>query len=133
MRRGGFYSAREYDVGVLAARPGEVLELGRSCVDADYRTRQVIELLWRGIAAYIFRNGIDVMFGCASLHGTEIERLKLPLSYLYHHHLAPPALRPRAVAGRYVDMNLLPPAPVDTRGALLQQSRRASCRESVCQ
>lgn len=120
MRRGGFYSATEYDVGVLAARPGEVLELGRSCVDADYRTRQVIELLWRGIAAYIFRNGIDVMFGCASLHGTEIERLKLPLSYLYHRHLAPPGLRPRAVAGRYVDMNLLPPDAVDTRGALLQ-------------
>src|SRR3546814_17934829 len=102
MRRGGFYSAREYDVGVLAARPGEVLELGRSCVDADYRTRQVIELLWRGIAAYIFRNGIDVMFGCASLHGTEIARLKLPLSYLYHHPLAPPRSDERRVGKEWV-------------------------------
>src|SRR3546814_13029666 len=59
MRRGGFYSAREYDVGVLAARPGEVLEIGRSCVDAGYRTRQVNALLLRGSVAYIFRHGND--------------------------------------------------------------------------
>ena len=63
-----------------------------------------MQLLWRGIAAYVFHNRIDLMFGCASLPGNDPERLKIELSYLYEHHLAPPALRPRAHADRYVDM-----------------------------
>ena len=33
------------------------------------------------------------MFGCASLPGTDPEALAVPLSYLHHHHLAPPELR----------------------------------------
>ena len=33
-RLGGFYSAAEYDIAPLVAYPGEILELGRSCVDA---------------------------------------------------------------------------------------------------
>ena len=40
--------------------------------------------------------GSTLMFGCASLPGTDPDALALPLSYLHHHHLAPPALRPRA-------------------------------------
>ena len=53
------------------------------------------------------------MFGCASLPGTDPEVLALPLSYLYHHHLAPPALRPKALAERYVDMRRLARDAVD--------------------
>jgi TPR repeat protein len=34
--------------------------------------------------------------------GSYPQALALPLSYLYHHHLAPPALRPRALAGAEV-------------------------------
>ena len=48
-----------------------------------------MQLLWRGIAAYIFQNNIELMFGCASLPGTDPDALALELSYLYHHHLAP--------------------------------------------
>jgi putative hemolysin len=40
------------------------------------------------------------------------------LSYLYHHHLAPEHLRPRALPHRYIDMNLLPPEAADRRAAL---------------
>ncbi|MDR3518656.1 MAG: GNAT family N-acetyltransferase [Azospirillaceae bacterium] len=117
-RAGSFYSSAEYDIGMLAGYPGEVLELGRSCVHADYRNRPTMQLLWRGIAAYIFQYDIALMFGCASLPGTDPQALALPLSYLYYHHLAPPALRPAALAGQYVDMRLLPPEQIDTRQAL---------------
>lgn len=117
-RVGGFYSASEYDISILQRFPGRILELGRSCVDAAYRGRAVMQLLWSGIAAYVTRHEIDIMFGCASLAGTDPDALALELSYLRHYHLAPPALRPRALPGRFVDMDRLPATEVEARAAL---------------
>lgn len=99
---GGFYSAAEFDLGVFADRAHEVVELGRSCVDRDYRNGSVMQLLWRGIARYLDQHGLTLMLGCASLPGTDLERLRPALAYLGEHHLAPPELRPRAVAERRV-------------------------------
>jgi len=114
-RMGGFYSAGEYDITPLIEFPGRVLELGRSCVDASYRNRAAMQLLWRGIAAYVFLHRIDLMFGCASLPGTDPDALADELTYLYHNHLAPPALRPRALPHRYVEMRRRDPATLDLR------------------
>lgn len=116
-RRGQFYTVDEYDISALLCYPGEILELGRSCVDREYRTGSTMQLLWRGIAEYVFFYNIDIMFGCASLPSVEPEELAMPLSYLYHHHLAPPALRPRALPHRRVEMNRLPVDEIDIRAA----------------
>jgi putative hemolysin len=116
---GGFYSASEYDVSMLASYPGEVMELGRSCVAERYRTRGTLQLLWRGIAAYVFRHRIALMFGCASLPGTDLDELAPQLSYLHANHLAPPALRPRALAERYVPMDRMALSPAETKAALI--------------
>ena len=116
-RVGRFYSANEYDIGTILHFPGQVLELGRSCVDAAYRGRAVMQLLWRGIATYVSHHGIDLMFGCASLPGTDPDDLAVELSYLYGHHLAPPALRPRALPGRYIDMRRMDVDLIDPRRA----------------
>ena len=104
-RLGRFYSADEYDISILEKFDGQLLELGRSCTAAAYRSRAVLQLLWRGIAAYVFQNGIDLMFGCASLHGTDPDALAAELTYLFTHHLAPAPIRPRALEHRYVNMN----------------------------
>ena len=118
-RVGRFYSASEFDISMMEAFPGEVLELGRSCVALEYRSRAVMQLLWSGIAAYVFRHNIDVMFGCASLPGTDPEALGPELTYLYYHHLAPPEIRPRALPELYVDMRRVDPATLgDPRRAL---------------
>jgi len=117
-QHGSFYSAGEYDIAPLIAYPGEILELGRSCVDARYRARPVMQLLWAGIAAYVFHYDIALMFGCASLPGTDPDALAAPLSYLYHHHLAPPALRARALPERFVEMRRLAPAAFDPDSTL---------------
>lgn len=117
-RLGGFYSAAEYDISPILAFPGQVLELGRSCVAAPYRTRPTMQLLWQGITAYVFHFGIDLMFGCASLPGTDPDRLAVPLTYLALAHLAPEALRPHALPDRYVEMCRLPPESVNHRTAL---------------
>jgi L-ornithine Nalpha-acyltransferase len=117
-RVGGFYSAGEFDISPLLASSGEILELGRSCVDSAYRQRPTMHLLWSGIAAYVLYHGVVLMFGCASLPGTNPEALAVPLSYLHHHHLAPPPLRAKALAERYVEMNRLPRTAIDAQGAL---------------
>ncbi len=116
--RGQFYSADEYDISGLLGYPGDILELGRSCIDAAFRTGTTMQLLWRGIAEYVLAHDIELMFGCASLPGTDPDRLALPLAYLYHHHLAPPALRPRAVTDRFVAMDRIPPEEIAPRRAL---------------
>jgi len=90
--------------------PGEILELGRSCVDAEHRNRPTMQLLWKGIAAYVFRHDIKLMFGCASLPGTDPQVHAAALAYLHHNHLAPEAVRARALPERHVAMDLLPAA-----------------------
>ncbi len=117
-RRGRFYTAGEYDIANLLAFPGEVLELGRSCIEARYRSGATMQLLWRGIADYVMSHEIGLMFGCASLPGVDPAELSLPLSYLYHHHLAPPALRAWALPERYVAMNSMAPEEISPRRAL---------------
>ena len=113
----GFYSADEYDIAPLVRFPEKVLELGRSCVDADYRSGATMQLLWQGITAYVIHHDIAVMFGCASVPGTDPQDHAELLSYLYHYHLAPPAVRPKALAERRVDMNFMPAEQVDQRRA----------------
>jgi len=117
---GRFYSADEYDITPIINFPGRVLELGRSCVDSAYRSRAAMQLLWRGIAAYVFHYQIDLMFGCASLHGTDPDALAADLTYLYQNHLAPPAVRPRALPHRYVEMCRLPAEDFDPKRVLSQ-------------
>lgn len=114
----GFYSEGEFELDALIKRSGEVLELGRSCIDSDYRSRGTMQLLWRGIADYVFSHSIRFMFGCASIPGVNPSDMKLPLSYLYHHHLAPRAIRTHALDSRYVDMNMMDKDAIDIGQAL---------------
>ncbi|MCB2107020.1 MAG: GNAT family N-acetyltransferase [Rhodobacteraceae bacterium] len=113
---GGFYSAGEYDIGPLLRHPGAIMELGRSCVDADFRDRNTMQLLWRGIAEYVMAHRVDVMFGCGSLPGTDPQAHALALSYLHAKHLAPAHLRPSALPERRAAFT-----PVD--GEVLQGRR----------
>ncbi len=116
---GKFYSADEYDISMLERFPGQLLELGRSCTAPAYRSRAVLQLLWRGIAAYVFHYGIDLMFGCASFPGTDPDALAAELTYLNSYHLAPEAIRPKALDGRYVNMQRCDPASLDTKRVLM--------------
>lgn len=120
----GFYSAGEFDLAMLTegpARPaGELLELGRSCVLARYRTSATIALLWRGIADYITRHDIGLMFGCASFPGTDPAAHASGLSYLYHHHLAEAHQRPAVRGGHAVPLEQLARGSYDERRAMFQ-------------
>jgi putative hemolysin len=117
-RRGQFYSIDEYDISAIVAHPGEILELGRSCVDSAYRSKAVMQLLWKAISDYVFHFKIEIMFGCASFPGTDPDKHATTLAYLHHRHMAPPQFRPRAVPSRYVSMDMKPMAEIDERRAL---------------
>ncbi len=110
---GGFYSAGEFDLAAVLDWPGEVMELGRSCVHADYRRGAILQLLWRGIAAYAKEHNAGLLFGCASFPGSDPSAIALGLSYLHHHHMAPWGLRPRARDSRYVAMDAMPAHLID--------------------
>ena len=99
-----FYTANEFDISKILSFPGKILELGRSCVDINYRNTMTLQLLWQGIAAYVFNNKIDLMFGCASFPGTQPETHQSALAYLQSRHQAPKIIRPCALPKKYVDM-----------------------------
>ena len=117
---GGFYTANEFDVDALIGRHAKLqfLELGRSCVLAEYRNKRTVELLWHGIHAYVLQNRCDVMIGCASIEGTDPERLALPLSFLHHYARAPEQWRAHALPERYVEMNRMSKETIDPKEAL---------------
>ena len=121
-RAGGFYTASEYDIApMLGGLPENTkfLELGRSCVLKSYRARPgTMQLLWKGLMAYVARFDIDLMFGCASLAGTDPETLALPLSYLHHFHAMPAHLKVKARPELFVDMNAIAKDAIEPREGL---------------
>jgi putative hemolysin len=121
-RVGGFYTASEYDIApMLNGLPAgtKFLELGRSCVLKSYRSRPgTMQLLWKGLLAYVARFDIDLMFGCASLSGTDPEALSLPLSYLHHFHAMPAELRVSARPELFTAMDRLAADEIPQREGL---------------
>ena len=117
-KAGRFYSEDEYDLSVLKASGRSLMELGRSCVHADYRGSAAMYYLWNGLAKYVAEHGIEVMFGVASFHGTDIAAIREPLAYLHHNYLAPADLRSRVVDEHFQSMDLMPADEIDKRTAL---------------
>ena len=63
----GYYSAREFDFAPYESRRDRIIELGRACIDAGHRSFAVLNLLWRGIAAYAQERSARYLVGCSSL------------------------------------------------------------------
>lgn len=116
--RGRFYSEAEFDLAPLRATGRRLMELGRSCVHPDYRGGAAMLHLWNGLADYVLRHGVEVMFGPASLHGTDLAALAQPLAYLHHYHLAPPAYRVTARPAQGAAMDGIAIDAIDRKAAL---------------
>jgi L-ornithine Nalpha-acyltransferase len=119
MAKGGYYSAREFDLDPLLQRHPQLnfLELGRSCILGPYRTGAVIELLWQGIWNYVRLNAVDVMFGCASLEGVDPAAHAVQLSFLAQNFTAPAPWKVHALKSRFVPMNRLAAGSYDAKQA----------------
>ena len=121
VRAGGFYTASEFDMSrMLAGHAGQkLLELGRSCVLKAYRNRTTtMQLLWKGLLAFVARFDIDVMFGCASFPGTDPEALALPLSYMHHYYPIPKGMEVKARPELFVPMDRMAKDAIDPKDAM---------------
>ena len=66
-RAGGTYSDGEFDLAPLDPLRAGMVELGRSCVHPGHRHGGVVLALWSELAAFMARNRLDTMVGCASI------------------------------------------------------------------
>lgn len=66
-RVGGYYAETEFDITRFLHLRDRMVEIGRSCIDAEYRSGAVITLLWNGLARFMVENGYDYLMGCASI------------------------------------------------------------------
>lgn len=89
-RVGGYYSENEFDLTRLQHLKDRIVEIGRSCIDPDYRNGAVIALLWSGLARYMSENGYDYLIGCASVTMADGGHTAASLyNRLRHDHLGP--------------------------------------------
>ena len=119
-RAGQFYSEDEYDLTALRRSGRRLMELGRSCLARPYRGGRGMYHLWNALARYVSDHNIEILFGVASFHGTDVANLAQPLSLLHHRHLAPEELRVRARPDHYQRMDLIAEEDLDRRAAMVQ-------------
>ncbi|GAA6207493.1 GNAT family N-acetyltransferase [Cognatishimia sp. WU-CL00825] len=117
---GAYYTEAEFDVTALKKTGRKLLELGRSCLLPEYRGGTAMYVLWNGLADYVAKHEIEILFGTASFHGTDIDALSKPLSLLFHRHLAPDELRVIAQEKSFQNMNLHDERDLDRRLAMLE-------------
>ncbi len=93
----GFYTAQEYD---MRSWPADILEqaveTGRACIHKDHRKSKVLQLLWKGLAAYALHNRRRYFFGCCSLTSQDPAEGARMLEYLRQHGHLHPAIRTQA-------------------------------------
>lgn len=117
---GRFYSQTEFDLSQLLASGQNVLELGRSCLRKSYRGGTALLHMWRGLGQYVADHDIDILFGVASLPGTDLARHHNTLSYLFDAHAAPTSLTVTSLANPADTVAALPAQAIDRRAALTQ-------------
>ncbi|MCB1802674.1 MAG: GNAT family N-acetyltransferase [Gammaproteobacteria bacterium] len=124
-RAGGFYSSGEFDISPLLSLPGRRLEVGRTCIDPEYRKGAAIAVLWSGLAEFIKTHRIDWMFGCASvaMHdgGAHVQAI---MNRVRQHALTPADCRARPKR----PLPALPPGSGDTVSAPLPPLLKAYFR-----
>lgn len=116
---GRYYSENEFDLSGLRSTGRRLLELGRSCLHAEYRGGAAMYHLWNGLADYVRAHQIDLLFGVASFPGTDTQALAEPLSILHHRFLAPEGIRPNARGENAVAMDILESEQIDRRQAMV--------------
>ena len=103
----GFYSASEFNLDPLREYKQSILEVGRSCVDQNYRNGKIIKMLWKGLTREIIIENYNYVIGCASFSETDPKKIRRELSYLNHFHMAPKKFDIRAILEKKVDWKII--------------------------
>ncbi len=92
------YSAQYYELSALTSFDGPMVEMGRFCVHPECQDPDVIRVAWGAMTAYVDREGVEMLFGCSSFHGTEAKDYADAFALLRDRHLAPKRWLPRVKA-----------------------------------
>jgi putative hemolysin len=79
---GGFYSEQWFDIGKLSDKRMQILELGRACIDAQYRNTSVFKLLFAGLGTYLKSNPHDYLIGLTTLPADAKNDIGVIVKYL---------------------------------------------------
>ena len=91
---GSLMAEAEFDLTQLGPLRPRIVEVGRACIDAEYRCGSIIMLLWSGLAAFTQSRGLSYLFGCATVGWGEPESDPHALyDRLALRHLAPAEYR----------------------------------------
>ena len=90
-----FYTEHAFNLNGLRDNYGKFLELSRACVSPEGRGGAILMLIWKFTMQFIEQNHYEVLFGCASFHGTDYREHQEILSYLYAKNLASEKLMPK--------------------------------------
>lgn len=64
---GTFYSEQWFDIGQLGKKRRGILELGRACIDSQYRNTVVFRLLFAGLGLYLKSHPHEYLIGLTTL------------------------------------------------------------------
>ncbi|MDP2229141.1 MAG: GNAT family N-acyltransferase [Moraxellaceae bacterium] len=124
---GSFYSAHEFDLAALEKLPGRVLEIGRTCVHADYRSGAAITVLWSALADYLVTQEFSYLLGCASISLRDGgHNFAAIMPALREQHFVEPGLRVTPHRGLCIDAPA--GAPATQLPPLLKAYLRMGCK-----
>lgn len=86
---GKWYSQSEFDISSLYSINDSMVEVGRSCVDKNYRGGGIIAKLWSGIVHYLLKGNYQYLIGCASIPLNMGEEEVAQIINITQTHLAP--------------------------------------------
>ena len=130
-KMGGFYTEHEFNLSKIKKVKGNIAEMSRACVNAEYRENGlVMSLLWAGLCEYVVKRKVSILFGVPSFVGTNPAKSAQALSYLYYNCLSPSHLLATvlkenldpSINPQMTQMNILPRAFVDEAEARKQMT-----------
>ncbi|WP_102223605.1 GNAT family N-acetyltransferase [Acidimangrovimonas sediminis] len=95
---GQSYSAQYYELSALERFEGKMVEMGRFCLHPAWHDPDILRVAWAAMTRYVDQQGVEMLFGCSSFHGTEAEEYLDAFAMLKESHLAPRRWLPRVRA-----------------------------------
>lgn len=108
----GYYCAQEFEFGQFEPKRGEIIEVGRACVEQHHRNLVVLGMLWKGIADYARAHGGGYVLGCSSITTQDPAVGALAYADMCRKHLAPPEWLTRPLPAYDCPLTQLAEAPL---------------------
>ncbi|HCQ64342.1 MAG TPA: ornithine-acyl-ACP acyltransferase [Rhodobacteraceae bacterium] len=92
------YAAQFYELAPLGDFGGPMVEMGRFCIAPEAGDGDVLRLAWAAMTRIVEADGIEMLFGCSSFHGTDETEFLDAFALLKARYIAPRKWRPRVKA-----------------------------------